>query len=57
MMRLGNNRQLFVFGLVLLVVGFSVGQMSATLFQINPWALSLFVLGLGLALGYTARNK
>jgi hypothetical protein len=46
-----------VFGLVLLVVGFSMGQMSANLVQVNPWALSLFVAGLGLALGYVSRQQ
>jgi len=44
-----------IFGLILLVVGFSMGQMSANMVQINPWALSLFVAGLGLALGYVSR--
>jgi hypothetical protein len=45
------------YGLVLLVVGFSMGQMSAQLVTINPWALSLFVAGLGLALGYVSRQQ
>ncbi|GIK42347.1 MAG: hypothetical protein BroJett011_61800 [Chloroflexota bacterium] len=43
-------------GLVLLVVGFSMGQMSAQLVTVNPWTLSLFVAGLGLALGYLSRR-
>lgn len=46
-----------VYGLILLVVGFSMGQMSAQMVQVNPWALSLFVAGLGLALGYVSRQQ
>ena len=39
-------------GVVMLIVGFAMGHMSAELFQINAWLLSAFVAGLGLALGY-----
>lgn len=48
-------RQLIT-SLIMLVVGFAMGQMSAGLFDINPWALSMFVLGLGLTLGYYSRK-
>lgn len=43
--------------LIMLVVGFSMGHLSAGLVQINPWALSAFVCGLGLALGYVSRQQ
>ena len=45
-----------IYGLVLLVVGFAMGQMSAQLVSVNPWVLSLFVTGLGLALGWSQRR-
>lgn len=43
--------------LIMLVVGFSMGHLSAGLVEINPWALSAFVCGLGLALGYVAKQQ
>lgn len=42
---------------IVFIVGFAMGQMSASVVDINPWALSAFVAGLGLALGYTARKE
>lgn len=43
--------------LIMLVVGFAMGQMSAGLVHIDPWALSAFVCGLGLSLGYISRQQ
>jgi hypothetical protein len=45
-----------IFGVILLVTGFAMGQMSAQLVSVNPWVLSLFVAGLGLSLGYVSRQ-
>jgi hypothetical protein len=52
-----NLNQPFLIGVIMLVVGFACGQMSASLFQADPWLLSAFVAGLGLALGYVARQS
>jgi hypothetical protein len=42
---------------VLFVTGFAMGQMSGSLVHVDPWTLSAFVAGLGLTLGYVAREQ